>query len=1197
MDHEKTYIMGIDVGVASLGVALVEYDRDHRTGGILDGCARIYPASIGASERRLNASMRRQYARRKQRKDELKQRLCDLLQVPEAAYDTRSRNEAYCGKRIDESGFSAIALRSRGITERLTSLELARALYHITHNRGSRLERSKANASSEDKKESKATRKANRVMQQELQDRKLETIGQYLYQRMQQGRSTKGKKGADGAYNFYITREDMENELKRLLTEQQQHHPSLTDVEVANLQEFIFSEHLGQNPLDLVGSCCYGILDTDEKVESRLAKGSSLFQEKRLLEEINNLRIRRSGKPRDDSGLLTLTERNAICGYLQTHKEAGAQQMKKAAGIDAGFDLSIEQTYQRKPSKRKSSKGKPDEGKPSKGTERKIAGNNIRFHLKNTPLGPIWLDLDVDRRTDIEDILRDEKDFDRFCSRLREQLPVLDLSVDQLEKLDDIQFQSGYGTAGITATRQLIEQLRAEVINLREAEQRAGLRHVTARHSGKREYLPYYAEVIGHYCSRATNHPADPAEIRFGKIANPVVHRSLNQIRQVVNAYIKQYGKPQEIVVELSRDMGLSADERDKQDRENKKNQKNNRKYDEIIINHGKRPSRKYRRALKLHHWQGGICPYTGATIAIEDIFNGNAEVDHILPYSRTFDDSLSNWVLCLAVANQQKRECSPYEAFFAGARFYISGKGEFSVIWDQLLERVKDYPDNKKRRFNADAMDKYQEETNFLQRYQGDTRYLGKVASQYLRVLFAAENRHKVRVLAGGITGSMRQAWGVHTVLAEVLRREQAVAEIAANPDRAPTSVDEDNLSGKKRRDDSRHHIVDAITIACISPHEITRLYTLRRNSQSTESYYENLRKNPTPILPWRDFRSAVREFISDPKRVVQKRARDPMGQLHQQTSYAVIAWREKDDAWVCSQRKDLFQTIVRPQGKTPSLENMWKSLGFNSDGTSTKGLEKIAADLEAIHSGKVKGRLYWNSSAPRRDMESIIKNLREIGRAIESFYQQQPDTEIRTTAKTEKKPEEECKVELTPKEKLHRAVEQYQQQKQAVRGFKQYETGSLRVISDTMENAKPQRLYKPDANSHMEIYMSADGKPGWEVIQRLDANRSGYQPQWRQDPDAELLLTLRKDEELEIWNDKDPKHPDPHRARIIARVQHLSAGDLVMFPVEKATSEKTSPHKIRDASIKRFLLRQPRLLVRDPRGKVLWRSPAHNW
>ncbi len=1181
MEHEKTYFMGIDVGVASLGVALVEYDREHHTGCILDGCARVYPASIGASERRLSASMRKQYARRKQRKKELRQRLCDLLQVPEEGYDTRARDEAYCGKRIDESGFSAIALRSRGISEQLAPLELARALYHIAHNRGSRLERSTTDASDEDKQESKATREAHRLMQQALRERKLETIGQYLHQRMQQGHSTKGKKGADGAYNFYITREDMRKELKRLLTEQQRYHPSLTKAAITELQGLIFYEHKDQDRLDLIGNCCYGIRNTNGDMEKRLAKGSSLFQEKRLLEEINNLRVRRLGKPRDDSGLLTLSERDAAYDYLQTRQEADAKQIKQAAGIDAGFDLSIEQSYKRK---------------SGKATERKIAGNNIRIQLKNTPLEPIWLDLGADQCLAIEGILRDEKDFDQFCSRLRKQLPELDLSEDKLEELDDIQFESGYGAAGITATRQLIEQLRADVIDLKKAEQRAGLQHLAASHSEKRNYLPYYAEVIGHYCSKATGHPADPLEKRFGKIANPVVHRSLNQIRQVVNAYIKQYGKPQEIVVELSRDIGLSADERDRQDRENKKNQENNRKYDEIIISYARRASRKYRQALKLHGWQGGICPYTGETIAEGDIFNGNAQVDHVLPHSRTYDDSLSNLVLCLTAANQQKREQSPYEAFSAGAHFQIPGKGDISLNWDELLEHIKDYPDSKKYRFNADAMDKYQKENAFLQRYQGDTRYLGKVASQYLRVLFAAENHRKVRVLAGGITGAMRQAWGVHTVLEEVLQREQAAA--AADPEQASPAADADSLSGKKRREDSRHHIVDAITLACISNAEIWRLHTRRRESQSTEEYYQSLRKDPAKILPWHDFRGAVRAFISDPKRVVQKRARDPMGQLHNDTSYAAIAWREKDGYWICSQRKDLLQITVGPQGKPPSLENMWKLLGFNSDGTYAAGLEKIAEELEAIHSGKVKGRLYWKSSDPRRDMESIIANLRQLGQAIESLYHQQPDTESRTLAKTRTKPEEEREVTLTPKEKLRKAVEQYQQRTQAAKGFNQYETGSLRTIADTIENDKPQRLYKPGANSHMEIYMSTSGKPGWEVIQRIDANQPGYLPRWRrQDADAELLFTLRKDEELEVWNDKDPKNPDRHRARIIVRVQKLSAADLVMFPVEKATSDNKSPHKIRDASIKRFLLRQPRLLVRDPRGKVLWRSPAHNW
>ena len=66
-----------------------------------------------------------------------------------------------------------------------------------------------------------------------------------------------------------------------------------------------------------------------------------------------------------------------------------------------------------------------------------------------------------------------------------------------------------------------------------------------------------------------------------------------------------------------------------------------------IITEHNKKPSRKYRRAIKLFKWQDHKCPYTNETIAMGEIFHGQAVLDHILPWEETQDDSLSNLVLC----------------------------------------------------------------------------------------------------------------------------------------------------------------------------------------------------------------------------------------------------------------------------------------------------------------------------------------------------------------------------------------------------------------------------------------------------------------------------------------------------------------------------------------------------------------------
>ena len=86
-------------------------------------------------------------------------------------------------------------------------------------------------------------------------------------------------------------------------------------------------------------------------------------------------------------------------------------------------------------------------------------------------------------------------------------------------------------------------------------------------------------------------------------------------------------------------------------------------------------------------------CIYTGKQISIEMLFSGAVEVDHILPFSATLDDSSDNRLLCMREANREKRKRSPYEAF--GHR----------ADWEDIAARAARLPRGKRWRFEPDAM------------------------------------------------------------------------------------------------------------------------------------------------------------------------------------------------------------------------------------------------------------------------------------------------------------------------------------------------------------------------------------------------------------------------------------------------------------------------------------------------------------
>ena len=149
----------------------------------------------------------------------------------------------------------------------------------------------------------------------------------------------------------------------------------------------------------------------------------------------------------------------------------------------------------------------------------------------------------------------------------------------------------------------------------------------------------------------------------INEITNPVVKRSVSQTVKVINAIIRTYGSPQAINIELAREMSKTFEERRKIKGDMEKRQKNNEDVKKQIQELGKL-SPTGQDILKYRLWQEqqGICMYSGKTIPLEELFKPGYDIDHILPYSITFDDSFRNKVLVTSQENRQKGKRTPYE-------------------------------------------------------------------------------------------------------------------------------------------------------------------------------------------------------------------------------------------------------------------------------------------------------------------------------------------------------------------------------------------------------------------------------------------------------------------------------------------------------------------------------------------------------
>ena len=164
--------------------------------------------------------------------------------------------------------------------------------------------------------------------------------------------------------------------------------------------------------------------------------------------------------------------------------------------------------------------------------------------------------------------------------------------------------------------------------------------------------------------------PRDTNDKRWGRFPNPTVHIGLGQLRRVVNALIAEHGPPTEIAVEMTRAFKLSPKKLAEVEKEQAENQKKNEKRADQIRKLGQAVNA--RNLLKLRLWEeqnpydplDRRCPYTGEVIGIERLLSDEMDIDHLIPFADSWDDSAANKVVCMRFANRDKGKRTPFEAF-----------------------------------------------------------------------------------------------------------------------------------------------------------------------------------------------------------------------------------------------------------------------------------------------------------------------------------------------------------------------------------------------------------------------------------------------------------------------------------------------------------------------------------------------------
>ncbi|MDR2883702.1 MAG: type II CRISPR RNA-guided endonuclease Cas9, partial [Deferribacteraceae bacterium] len=425
------------------------------------------------------------------------------------------------------------------------------------------------------------------------------------------------------------------------------------------------------------------------------------------------------------------------------------------------------------------------------------------------------------------------------------------ISEENVENIISAPLPDGYLRLSVEALEKILPYMRHGLM-YSEACKEAEYQHYMPLSDEVIDELPHYTEPLQRYLL------ADGS-----KIANPTVHIALNQLRKIINAIVKRYGNPQQIVVEMARDLPMGAEERRKIINLQKDNQKENERIRKAIEDLERTPSIDSILRYKLWEEQRHRCIYSGKTINAAEALSHECEIDHILPYSKTHDDSKSNKVLCFKSSNQYKRDRSPYEVW-GDTDNYL-----------EILDRAKELPAGKRWRFESSAMEKFDKQDEFLDSQLNDTRYMSRVAKEYLNCICKLNrNGNKdVWTVNGALTGMLRRAMGLNNILGD---------------------------TGEKNRNDHRHHAVDAVIVGIVDRSMIQKIHSIAKRYDSN-SRVDKLNKMLGEMLPpfplgsniqivKDEFRCRVAKSINNII-VSHKPDHGKEGALHEETAYGRLA------------------------------------------------------------------------------------------------------------------------------------------------------------------------------------------------------------------------------------------------------------------------------------------------------------------
>ncbi len=795
------YSIGLDCGIASVGYAVMELDPNDEPCRIIRLGSRVFDkaehpkdGSSLALPRREARGTRRRIRRHQHRLERIRYMLLNERILTQDELDN-----LFKGQISD-----IYELRCKALDNSVSNTEFARILIHIAQRRGF-----KSNRKS-DAKDKEAGKLLTAVSENQIRmdSNNYRTVGEMFFK---DPAYCEFKRNKGEAYKATVSRAMVENEIHLIFEAQRGFKNAFASSDV---EEKYIGIVLSQRPFDLgpgegspysgnqiekmIGEC------TLLKGEKRAAKATYSFQLFSLWQKINHIRLTKAS---GETYLLSDAERKAVFDLCHKSPSVTYEKIRKA------LDISDEYYFN---SLRYDDKDADEIEKKEKFEYLKYYHQirKVLDKLKKDYINSLSV-AEIDAIGHAFTVYKNDEDILSHLNKNGIEKEAADLLIENISSF------SKFGHISVKACNMLIPFFEKGMTYDKTCES-AGLDFKGHSGGDKELLLPAVAP-------------------EFENITNPVVRRAVSQTVKVTNAIIREQGhSPAYVNIELARELSKTFEERNDIEKKNRENRAVNdrvktRLEEEFNVHN---PTGMDIMKLKLYDEQNGVDPYTQKHFDVSRLFEaGYVDVDHIVPYSISFDDSYNNKVLTFSSENRQKGNRLPLQ--------YLSGKAR-----DDFMVWVSSAFRNSNKRNNL-LKEKIDDEKTFKSRNLNDTKYLSRVLFNYFNDHLAFEdykNRKKhVRTVSGAVTGYMRKRWGIVKI----------------------------------REDGDLHHALDAAVIACVTDGMIRRVTDYSKKKEIRYADYADgsivVDKEGEVLdtfpLPYPNFRKELEiRTLNDPQRVLQE-------------------------------------------------------------------------------------------------------------------------------------------------------------------------------------------------------------------------------------------------------------------------------------------------------------------------------------